>query len=75
MSNVNAVSSFDPSSDASLTGCSICALAVCGMALAAFTLGKERAKKEGSRYQLAWWSMPSAICLLMIALFILVTFD
>ena len=68
-------SSFDPMSSSSTTASCIAVLAVLCLCLGAFNLGKQRNNRESSLFQVSWWSIPSAVCLLITALCIFFMYD
>lgn len=68
-------STFDPTSASTRTGCLISICALCCLMAAAFTLGKNEGSRTSSGYQLAWWSVPSAVVAFFAAMFIFFAYD
>jgi hypothetical protein len=62
-------------SSSSTTGSILATIALFCMCLAAFNVGRQRNNKANSIYQVSWWSVPSAVCLFLSALFIFFAYD
>ena len=66
---------FDPLSSSSRTACILVIIAVCCMSCGAYHLGKFNQDKGGPLYQASLWSIPSALCALLIGLCIFFMYD
>lgn len=67
--------SFDPTSVSSTTASALTIIALFCMCMASYNMGKTRDNRSSSLYQLSWWSAPSAVCILLIALCIFFNYD